>query len=235
VIGVDLRNEPHTVGPGAWSLYTYLHQGATWGPYDGVDNPATDWRLAAERGGDAVLAVNPHLLIFVEGTQLYPNPADPSGVESYWWGSVLTGVREYPVQLRVPHQLVYSPHDWGPWKWNMPWFQNMTYASLQQVWDRNWSYIAENPNAPYAAPLWIGEFGTTTDNPGALTRLEPGNQATWFNYFVRYLHEHAEVGWSFFALNGTNSNDQLANNGVLNGHWDGPANQRLLQILQSIQ
>src|SRR5579883_3345944 len=45
VVGADLHNEPH--GP------------ATWG--DG--NPATDWRLAAERAGDAILAANPHWLI----------------------------------------------------------------------------------------------------------------------------------------------------------------------------
>src|SRR5450759_2574786 len=73
VIGFDLRNEPHTNGPGPWTLKAYLSRGATWGPYNGVDDPATDWRLAAERAGNAVLAANPHLVIFVEGVQLYPN------------------------------------------------------------------------------------------------------------------------------------------------------------------
>lgn len=235
VIGFDLRNEPHTNGPGPWTLHAYLNQGATWGPYNGVDNPATDWRLAAERGGNAALLVNPHLLIFVEGTQLYPDPSKPSGVNSYWWGSILTGVHRYPVQLHVPHQLVYSPHDWGPWKWNMSWFHNMTYDSLQQVWNRNWAFILQDPAASYAAPLWIGEFGTSTNNPQALWKLEPGNQATWFTYFLRYLKENNEVGWSFFALNGTNSNDHEAHNGLLNPHWDGPANERLVQDLQEIQ
>src|ERR1019366_7255021 len=49
VIGADLHNEPNNP--------------ATWG--DGV--LATDWRLAAERCGNAILAVNPNLLIIVEG------------------------------------------------------------------------------------------------------------------------------------------------------------------------
>src|SRR5215469_1458240 len=49
IVGADLHNEPHAP--------------ATWG--DG--NPATDWRLAAEKAGNAVLAVNPHWLIMVEG------------------------------------------------------------------------------------------------------------------------------------------------------------------------
>ena len=50
VIGADLHNEPH--GP------------ATWG-----DGGANDWRLAAERAGNAILAVNPNWLIIVEGIE----------------------------------------------------------------------------------------------------------------------------------------------------------------------
>src|SRR5256714_1874942 len=53
VIGADLANEPH--GP------------ATWG--DG--NPSTDWRMAAEQAGNAVLAANPDWLIIVEGIEQY--------------------------------------------------------------------------------------------------------------------------------------------------------------------
>jgi endoglucanase len=94
VVGVDLRDEPHTAPPGPWSLVpgpwslkAYLHQSATWGPYRGMENKATDWRWAAERAGNAVLAVNPHLLIIVEGFQLYPDPTQPRGVDSYWWGA----------------------------------------------------------------------------------------------------------------------------------------------------
>ena len=41
VIGFDLKNEPHTNGPGPWSLKTYLKQGATWGKY-----PSKLWRSA---------------------------------------------------------------------------------------------------------------------------------------------------------------------------------------------
>jgi endoglucanase len=48
VIGADLRNE--------------LRSGAACGGTD----PKLDWHAAAERGGDAVLAVNPRLLIMVE-------------------------------------------------------------------------------------------------------------------------------------------------------------------------
>ena len=64
IIGADLANEPH--GP------------ATWG--DG--NPSTDWRLAAEQAGNAILAVNPDWLIIVEGIEQYHGDA-------YWWGGNL--------------------------------------------------------------------------------------------------------------------------------------------------
>ncbi|MGI8825472.1 MAG: glycoside hydrolase family 5 protein [Chloroflexota bacterium] len=234
LIGVDLRNEPHTNGPGPWNLHAYLYQGSIWGPYDGTTYPHSDWRLAARRGGDAVLGVNPHLLIFVEGVQLYPNPGQGSGVDSYWWSGILSPVRRYPVVLAVPHQLVYSPHDWGPWKWEMPWFRGMTYESMQRVWNHSWSFIL-NSHASYAAPVWLGEFGTCTNNPGCVDDQTGDNQAVWFHLLLRYLHDHPEVGWSFFALNGTNSNDHVADNGLLNARWDDVANVDLQRDLASIQ
>jgi endoglucanase len=232
VIGFDLRNEPHTDGPGQWNLHAYLYQGATWGPYEGRDNPASDWRLGAERGGNAALAVNPHLLMFVEGLQIVPDPRGAGGVATYWWGSNLSRAVRYPVRLHVPHQLVYSPHDWGPWKWNMQWLRNPTYASIQSVWHAHWSSLLDGPQA---TPIWLGEFGTCTNNPKCVDRQRPGNQAQWFHLLLRYLDDHPNVGWSFYALNGTNSNDHLANNGLLNGRWNGVANAKLQADLQSIQ
>jgi endoglucanase len=89
VIGADLHNEPR--GP------------ATWG--DG--NPRTDWRLAAERAGNAILAVNPDWLIIVEGIERV-------GDDWYWWGGNLASAGSAPVQLSIPGQLVYSAHDYGP-------------------------------------------------------------------------------------------------------------------------
>src|SRR6185312_4515342 len=83
IIGADLANEPH--GP------------ATWG--DG--NPNTDWHMAAEKAGTAILAVNPNWLIIVEGIEQYHG-------DSYWWGGNLEGAAQYPVRLSKPNKLVYS-------------------------------------------------------------------------------------------------------------------------------
>jgi len=235
VVAVDLRNEPHTGPPGPWSVKTYLHQGATRGPYKGQEDPASDWHLAAQRGGDAVLAVNPHLLIFVEGVQLYPSARWTGGMDSYWWGSILTPVMRYPVVLKVAHQLVYSPHDWGPWKWNMSWFHHMTYASMQHIWHNEWSFILDHPENPNAAPIWLGEFGTCSNNPQCVDKQRGDNQAVWFHLLLRYRQDNPTVGWSFFALDGTNSNDHVTNNGVLNAHWDQVANVDLQRDLSTIQ
>lgn len=235
VIGFDLRNEPHTDGPGPWTLHAYLRQGSTWGPYNGVTDLASDWRQAAQRAGNASLTINSHLLMFVEGIQLYPASNGPRTVDSYWWSGILTPVKSYPVRFQVPHQLVYSPHDWGPWKWKMRWFPHMTYVSMQRVWHQRWSFILDNPAAPNAAPIWLGEFGTCTNYRQCVDDQRDGNQATWFHLLLRFLQEHPEVGWSFYALNGTNSNDHAANNGLLNPQWDGLANSALQTDLSIIQ
>ena len=77
MVGADLRNE--------------LRSGAAWGGPD----PKLDWHAAAERGGDAVLAANPKLLIMVESPEYSTN---------------FTGFDKLPVKLKVADRLVYSPH-----------------------------------------------------------------------------------------------------------------------------
>jgi len=131
VIGGDLSNEPH----GA----------ATWGD----DNPATDWRLAAERAGNAILDVNPDWLIVVEGVQ-------HAGADTYWWGGNLSGAADAPVRLSRPQQLVYSAHDYGPHESWQNWFAPPAFPqNLPGVWRQHWAYLQENG----VAPVLIGEFG----------------------------------------------------------------------------
>ncbi len=234
VIGFDLRNEPHTGGSGPWNIHAYLHQGATWGPYHGMDHPATDWRLAAERAGNAVLAINPHLLIFVEGVQMYPDAATPNGVDVSWWGGLLTPIKKYPVVLNVPHQLVYEVHQYGPHKQQMPWFKDLSYQAQLRVWHAQWTFILDNPGSSYAAPVWLGEFGTCTDDPGCV-QGKAAPQARWLRDILHFLKDHPQVAWSFFALNGTNSNNCATSNGLLNASWNGLASLPLQRDLMAAQ
>ncbi len=85
MVGFDLMNEPKL--------------SATWGS----GNLSTDWNIAAEKCGNAVLAKNPDVLIIVEGVQWYGN-------FSFWWGGNLMAARDTPLRLAYENRLVYSTH-----------------------------------------------------------------------------------------------------------------------------
>src|SRR6516162_2050125 len=122
VVGADLRNE--------------LRNGAAWGGPD----PRLDWHAAAERGGKAVLAGNPRLLIMVEGPEYSTN---------------LIGFDKLPVKLPVPNKLVYSPHAYYDERYPFT-----AYDELKQVYDARVGFLL---HAEPGVPLWVGEFGTCQD------------------------------------------------------------------------
>jgi len=154
VIGADLHNEPHGK--------------ATWGTGD----PATDWSLAAERAGNAILAVNPNWLIIVQGVEQYQG-------EFYWWGGNLMGVREHPVRLNVPDRLVYSPHTYGPGVYPQTWFSDPSFPdNMPGIWDRHWGYVHKEG----LAPVILGEFGGRS--------VENDREGVWQRALVSYLREN---------------------------------------------
>ncbi len=135
VVAADLKNEPH--GRASW----------------GTGDLTTDWRLAAERCGNAILAINPNWLIVVEGVaKNVPNQELPG----HWWGGNLEGVKNNPVRLNIPNKVVYSAHEYGPGVFDQPWFSEATFPeNLYNRWQKGFFYIAENE----IAPILIGEFG----------------------------------------------------------------------------
>ncbi|NEP59997.1 MAG: glycoside hydrolase family 5 protein, partial [Symploca sp. SIO2G7] len=135
VIGADLKNEPH--GRASW----------------GTDDQETDWRLAAERAGNAILDINPNWLIVVEGVE---NNVPGQNLKTHWMGGNLEGARNYPVRLSHPKQLVYSIHEYGPGVFDQPWFSEPNFPdNLYRRWEFGWHYLATEG----IAPVWIGEFG----------------------------------------------------------------------------
>ena len=163
VIGFDLHNEPH----GA----------ATWG--DG--SMTTDWRLAAERAANAIQAVNPNLLIIVEGVET-------TGGSSYWWGGNLKSAGASPVTLSVPNQLVYSIHDYPASVSTQTWFTDPAYPSnLGGVWDAYWGYLVDQN----VAPVWVGEFGTLDQTP---------SDQQWLGAMASYLAKK-NLSFAFWCLN----------------------------------
>jgi len=183
VIGIDLHNEPHD--PACW----------------GCGDTTIDWRLAAERGGNAVLSVNPSLLIFVEGVQTY----NGSG---YWWGGNLQGAGAFPVTLSVANRVVYSAHDYATSVAQQSWFTDPTFpANMGGIWDTNWGYLFKQN----LAPVWVGEFGTT---------LASTTDQTWLRTLVAYLRPTSQYGadsfaWTFWSWNP----DSGDTGGILNDDW----------------
>ncbi|MFY9219205.1 MAG: glycoside hydrolase family 5 protein, partial [Candidatus Nanopelagicales bacterium] len=182
VIAADLKNEPHG--------------SATWGT-----GGATDWRRAAEVAGAAVQAVNPDLLIIVEGIE---GPVAGGKLDVHWWGGNLEGVRSAPVRLPVPNKLVYSPHEYGPGVFAQPWFSDPKMTSiLTHRWETGFGYI----HTQGIAPLLIGEFGAK--NVGTDTV-----EGRWINQFTDYLGRTG-ISWTFWSWN-PNSGDT---GGILTDDW----------------
>lgn len=182
VIGADLHNEPH--GQASW----------------GTGNKATDWRLAAERAGNAILAVNPHWLIVVEGVEQNVQGADGN----YWWGGNLKGVRNNPVRLTIPNKVVYSTHDYGQGVYNQPWFSAHHFPSnMPAIWDAYWGYIHKEK----IAPVLIGEFGGRKSDTSS-------NEGRWQHALVQYIQANA-MYWTYWSLN-PNSGDT---GGLLQDDW----------------
>jgi len=205
VIGVDLRNEPHNAATG----------GACWD----CGTAANDWHLAAERAGNAVLTINPSLLVFVEGTDEYNN-------NYYFWGGNLMGVQNSPVQLNVANQLVYSVHDYGPNESAQAWFNSSTtYSSLVSTWTSYWAYISLNG----IAPVWVGEFGTLNDDADVQSTTS-GSQGQWFSSLVQFLQANPSINWTYWALNGEDSY------ALLDSTYDAaPVSALKQQLLEGIQ
>ncbi len=179
VIGADLTNEPHS--PACW----------------GCGDPALDWQMEAQKVGNEILAINPHWLIFVQGVECYQ-------ADCYWWGGNLEGVRDHPVVLNVPHQLVYSAHDYPADVSPLSYFSAPNYPdNLTGIWDTHWGFIAKD----HLAPLWLGEFGTT---------LGTMKDQQWFSAIVNYLGRGVTgINWTYWALNP----DSGDTGGILQNDW----------------
>ena len=178
LLGVDLHNEPR--GP------------ATWGSGD----PTTDWRPAAQRAGNAILAANPYLLIFVQGVER-------SGDDWYWWGGNFLDARVAPVELDVPGRVVYSPHDYGPGVYPQPWFSAPEFPdNLPAIWSAHWGYLATEQHAPVV----LGEFGGRSVGDDA--------DGVWQRALMDYAQQNG-VGW----LNWSFNPDSGDTGGLLSDDW----------------
>ena len=193
VIGADLRNE--------------LRNGATWGGPD----PKLDWHAAAARGGKAVLAANPRLLVIVEGPEYSTN---------------FIGFDKLQVTLPVPHRLVYSPHAYFAGGQTLP-----SYEDLKGIYEARATFLLHTEPG---VPIWVGEFG-------ACQTLECGAEADWLRQFVGLLKENPQISWGYWPLNGTQSSgvgrkyDTIETFGLLSTDYRHIAAPKIVELLRTIE
>jgi endoglucanase len=183
VIGADLKNEPH--GRASW----------------GTNDQGTDWRLAAERAGNAILAINPNWLIVVEGVE---ENVPGQKLARHWMGGNLEGVERFPVRLSRPNKLVYSPHEYGPGVFNQTWFSEPSFPNnLPSRWEIGFNYIVSKG----IAPVFVGEFGgRQVDNVS--------KEGIWQRNFVNYIRQN-NLSFAYWSWN-PNSGDT---GGILQDDW----------------
>jgi endoglucanase len=182
LVGIDIKNEPH--GNASW----------------GTGNTATDWNLAAERAAARILAVNPRLLIFVEGIE---RNANCSSVGGHFWGGNLEPLSCKP--LNIPRdKLVLSPHVYGPDVYNQSYFSASDFpANLPAIWDRHFGRYAGT------YPVVIGEFGGKYGHGG-----DPKDKI-WQDALVTYMKQRGMTS-SFYWTWNPNSGDT---GGILQDDW----------------
>ena len=154
VIGADLRNEPR----GLWGTMTW-----------------SAWVTAAEQASEALLAMQPNWLMFVEGVRS---------------ANDCSGARTRPVKLSVPDRVVYSSHvySWSGWGALVP-YHKRPYPSFAEDMENNWGYLLRSNTAP----VWVGEFGAPhTANEGDLH---------YWDHLMKYLRD-VDADFGYWALSG---------------------------------
>jgi endoglucanase len=193
VVGADLRNE--------------LRNGAAWGGPD----PKLDWHAAVERGGKAVLAANPRLLIMVESPQYSTN---------------FTGFDKLPIALPIAHRLVYSPHAYYVEGQDLS-----NFDALKQAYEARAIFLLHTEPG---TPIWVGEFG-------ACQTLDCGANSDWLKLFIRLLQESPLISWSYWPLNGAQSSgagrkyDAVENYGLLSADYEHIAAPKVVELLRTVE
>ena len=161
VIGYDLDNEPLARSTGRVLL--------NWGQ----GGPTDIWKMYTETG-NAILAINPQLLIICEGPQDTENLKNglagigPEGDLSAVGG--VEGVTARPVVLSVPRQVVYSVHEYDTKVYDYK--ANEQSSTFIPHMNKDWGYLY----TMNIAPVWVGEMGsnlqTSQDREWAKTLLD---------------------------------------------------------------
>ena len=186
VFGIDLTNEPYEL---TWTNEPYE---LTW----------AEWKALAQEGAAQVLAVNPRILVAVEGV----GNLSPSGGYPVFWGENLTEATD---DLGLGDRLLYLPHVFGPSIHAMPYFANPSFPrNMPAIWETHFGHLSGR-----GLPWGVGEFGG---------RYEEQDRV-WQDAFVNYLLDKGVKVWFYWALNPNSG----GTGGLLQDDWRTPVNDKL--------
>ena len=86
--------------------------------------------------------------------------------------------------MEIPNRVVISCH-WYSWDYDF----SGSYEDFKDYYDYNTAFIMQSGNAP----MWLGEFGTDTND-------------NYWQYLIRYLGENPDFHWAYWAYNGYQEN-----------------------------
>lgn len=157
---IDLYNEPNSV--------------VRWAAGDpNRGDPAFHWKPAAEAAAAAVLAVNPRLLVFVEGINGNFDGIENSSLPMNW-GEDLQPQAYQPLAIPAD-KLVLSPHSYGPDVFYKHTFDDPAFpANLAAAWQQLFGHLY--PLHAIVIGEWGGKYGHGHHKDVA-----------WHNAFVDYL------------------------------------------------
>ncbi|MBC7406437.1 MAG: glycoside hydrolase family 5 protein, partial [Candidatus Parcubacteria bacterium] len=180
-VGIDIKNEPH--GPVSWS----------------------EWKGATERAGQAILGVNPNIVIYTEGVSSTNAGGNCNSSYNAWWGGNIKGQLCDPISTAaIPaNKLAFAPHVYGPDVYAQPYFNDTTFANMPAIWDDHFGSVQAAGNS-----VAFGEFG------GKYGGGDPRDVA-WQNKIVDYQIAKGMCSFFFWSWN-PNSGDT---GGILNDDW----------------
>ncbi|HKE15699.1 MAG TPA: glycoside hydrolase family 6 protein [Kofleriaceae bacterium] len=176
VVGIDLTNEPHAL---TWSA----------------------WAGLVSQAGQAALAINPGITIWVEGVG---NVSANGGFSTNWGGNLF----EAGAISGIPaNRLVFSPHAYGPSVSVQSYFSDPAYPdNMPGIWNTHFGHLSSQ-----GFTVVVGEFGGHyTTSP-----TESQNDRLWQDEFVDYLLARGTPNNFYWAVN-PNSGDT---GGVLLDDW----------------
>ena len=179
LMGLDLFNEPYNL---------------TW----------AEWESLASQAGQAVLAANPRLLVFVEGVG---NESDAGGYGAFWGENLVEATGSIPGI--AANKLVWAPHVYGPSVYNQPYFSDPTFPNnMPNIWDIHFGHLAD---AGYT--MANTEFGGTY----------VGSDKVWQDAYIDYVISKQMAGFYYWCLN-PNSGDT---GGILQNDWITPVQPKI--------